>query len=225
MKTAIAVFGKTVGMSPVKTRLQKDLGKERTEHIYKEFCLCTRSVVTAVRAQFPDSIEMVWSVPEQNAVGIGLPQGWRGMWQGMGDGLGDKLDFVYTTLREEFDAVIMIGADAPHVPVSWLAEAVKTLATGSDFVFGPAADGGFYLFGGRKAVPAEVWRATPYSVETTCTVLKGQINRLGSVGKDLMPLADVDTIHELKAMAAFVAHHKSLMLECQTQLASAVTIL
>ena len=223
MKTAIAVFGKTVGLSPVKTRLQKDLGKERTEAIYKEFCRCTRSVVTAVKAQFPNNIAMVWSVPEQSAVGVGLPEDWRGMWQGMGEGLGDKLDFVYTTLREEFDAVIMIGADAPHLPVLWISEAVKNLEAGSSFVLGPAADGGFYLFGGRKDVPADVWRSTPYSVETTCSVLRGQLQRLGSIGKDLMPLADVDTIHELKAMASFVANHKPLMLECQAQLAATVS--
>ncbi|MEO0882500.1 MAG: TIGR04282 family arsenosugar biosynthesis glycosyltransferase [Pseudomonadota bacterium] len=68
--------------------------------------------------------------------------------QGTGD-LGDRLD------RALFEApigpVLFIGADAPDISRALVWQAFRSLQ-GHDAVFGPASDGGFWLFGLNKAV-------------------------------------------------------------------------
>ncbi|MDQ3494652.1 MAG: DUF2064 domain-containing protein, partial [Pseudomonadota bacterium] len=61
---------------------------------------------------------------------------------------------------------LLLGADAPQLRADDLVAAVRALDD-HDHVFGPSADGGFWLFGTRKPVPATAWRATPWSQADT----------------------------------------------------------
>ena len=67
------------------------------------------------------------------------------------------------------------------------------------FVIGETPDGGFYLFGGRKPIPAELWRSVSYSETSTALELKNKISEVGVV-KPLVSCADVDVIEDLKAV-------------------------
>src|SRR5262249_9880830 len=56
-------------------------------------------------------------------------------------------------LVEHGGAVVVIGADAPHLPAARLDEAAHALREGADLVLGPADDGGYYLIGLARPVP------------------------------------------------------------------------
>ena len=51
------------------------------------------------------------------------------------------------------DAVVLIGADSPTLPVAFFEQAFHQLETGADLVLGPATDGGYYLLGCTRQGP------------------------------------------------------------------------
>lgn len=75
----------------------------------------------------------------------------------------------------------LIGADCPQITSDQIEEAWERLDDGADFVVGPARDGGFYLFAGRKAIPADIWESVEYSAATTLASLVAKLAPLGEI--------------------------------------------
>ncbi|MEO8748113.1 MAG: hypothetical protein ABI379_10745, partial [Rhodanobacter sp.] len=67
------------------------------------------------------------------------------------------------------------------------------------FVIGDATDGGFWLFGGRVALPREVWTGVHYSHAQTASELRQQLMPFGAVG-NAGHLTDVDDVRDLPAL-------------------------
>jgi hypothetical protein len=57
-------------------------------------------------------------------------------------------------LRDGAAAVIVLGTDTPHVSMAAVGNACRALHAGADVVLGPAADGGYWLIGLRRDIPA-----------------------------------------------------------------------
>jgi glycosyltransferase A (GT-A) superfamily protein (DUF2064 family) len=191
MKLAVAVFVKTPGLSPLKTRLAAGIGAAAAHEFYRLAC----AAVAEVLAGAPD-LSPWWAVAE--AEGAGRWTGFPVVLQGEGP-LGSRLDRVYAQLRAKMP-VALIGADAPQLGVAQLEAARAALAGGASFVLGPAADGGFYLFAGRAPVPAEVWGSVPYSATDTAARLAAALAPHGRVAY-LEMLTDVDEAPDLLALA------------------------
>lgn len=223
-QVALVVFAKTVGLSPVKTRLQSGFGKEATERIYRSFCACTRTVLDEVASRSGHRVTRYWAVPEQEALALPMDPGWQVTWQGSGEGLGSKLSYVYDLLLKTHEEVVFLGADAPHLPVHYVIEGIGGLVSeGADYVFGPATDGGFYLFAGRKPIAATIWNAVVYSQSDTRKQLQKLLSLSGGkFSKDLPELQDIDTVEELRSLPAFCRAHADALLECQLSLAKIV---
>ena len=106
------------------------------------------------------------------------------------------------TLAQGHDAVVLVGSDAPDLPVEMISDAVAALhgeAAERRIVFGPAADGGFYLVGGRTA-PVEAFDGVRWGRDD---VLAAVTARAESAGLDVVlvrPWYDVDTEDDLKAL-------------------------
>src|SRR5579885_2070081 len=66
--------------------------------------------------------------------------------QGRGD-LGRRMARPFRILRR--GPVLVVGSDIPDVSAGHIAEAFRRLGS-ADFVFGPARDGGYWLFGARR---------------------------------------------------------------------------
>lgn len=67
-----------------------------------------------------------------------------------GRDLGERMSTCFRLLLgEDFDCVLLLGADVPHVRDEWIAEAETTLDE-ADVVLGPTDDGGYYLIGMRR---------------------------------------------------------------------------
>lgn len=191
MNDAIAVFVKTPGLSPLKTRLGATLG---TENAVEFFLLSVNAVAeTVVHA----NADIYWAVAESEALDHPLWQNFRPLHTGEGD-LGERQHRVYETLLKKYGRVLLIGADTPQLPVVFLDKAFSALNS-SDFVIGPARDGGYYLFGGRTSTKRKTWSSVRWSTGRTLQDLEAG---LPSTPVRLPLLTDIDTEEDLRYLAA-----------------------
>ncbi len=189
MNIAIAIFVKTPGISPLKTRLAATVGKEKAEEFYR---LSLRSIENTLSGL---NLNTFWAVGEREGLDNPLWIAFNRMHTGDGD-LGDRQSHVYHELLKTHDAVILIGGDAPQLSIDILNKAITALIT-KDFVIGPATDGGYYLLGGRKSISNKVWKGTPWSHAKTREIL---IQKLESAPYELETLTDVDTEVDLNTV-------------------------
>ena len=114
--------------------------------------------------------------------------------QGQGD-LGDRMARVLQGHRP--GPVCVIGADIPGINRADIAQAFKVLGP-CEAVFGPAADGGYWLVGLKNARPAPVtmfeqvrW-STQYALADSVASVRGL--RIAYLSEK----HDVDTLHDLR---------------------------
>jgi len=196
MKTAaIAIFVKTPGFSPIKTRLAKTKGQEFAETFYKFSLQATEEVITL--AVKNSSIQLVpyWAIAEQDAHDSPFWQSFDRL-ELKGNGLGPRLHHAYSKLKASHDFIFLLGADTPHLEAARVLEGIESLKQ-HNFSIGAALDGGFYLFGGNCNIPEKCWTNVTYSADTTLAELEAEIKNLGSI-EHLDPMSDVDTEEELK---------------------------
>ncbi len=109
--------------------------------------------------------------------------------------LGQKMHAAFTHMLREADAVVLIGTDCPDISSGLLSMALDGLQS-ADVVLGPAIDGGYYLIGLRRPVPA-FFEGMEWS---TSTVLAKTLERATALGLSvqLLPtLSDVDEPQDL----------------------------
>ena len=83
-----------------------------------------------------------------------FPAGWEVLEQ-RGDSLGERLAMVFTDLFARGHAtVVVVGSDSPGLPPAYVVQGAGLLRHVAAVV-GPAADGGFYLFGLSRAAWAQ----------------------------------------------------------------------
>lgn len=187
--TAVAVFVKTPGLSPLKTRLAAGIGPDGAMNFYLKSLAAVRNTLSSI-----ETIHPIWAVGEKNGLKNPLWSGFEKIHTGDGD-LGQRQHAIYSSLRTRFKNVILIGADAPQISEKHIRDAILALEK-SSYVFGPARDGGYYLFGGNKAVELDIWQQVPWSAEDTRDIFQGF---LGKEWTDIAPLTDVDTRPDLKS--------------------------
>lgn len=195
MMGAIAIFVKTPGLSPVKTRLAVKLGKKYAEKFYLASARAVADVVQT--ASQLDAIEGYYAVAEPSALEHSYWEDLPNVWQGEG-GLGERMSHVYQELLNDHDFVILVGSDIPQMPTEELLSASAWLPHNEQarLVFGPSVDGGFWLFGGNCHVPETVWTDVTYSAADTGTQFLDKIQRLGDVRK-VATLRDTDQQSDL----------------------------
>lgn len=198
MSGALAVFVKTPGISPVKTRLAVCLGENTAEAFHLASAHSVASVVRQLTIQ--TNVVGYYAVAEQAALQHRYWQDLPCLWQGEG-GLGERMAEIYHRLLDEHDFVILVGADIPQmtaadllVASNWLLEADR-----ARLVFAPSADGGFWAFGGNCKVAQNNWLDVLYSqVDTGAQFLK-KVEKLGQM-KIMPTLMDVDEVSDLLSL-------------------------
>jgi hypothetical protein len=138
------------------------------------------------------------------APGDWLPDGFRVIPQRSG-GLDERLAAAFADTHAALPLpMVLIGMDTPQVTPGLLADAAEALVSGeADAVFGPAADGGFWLLGLRKP-DRSLLAGVPMSRPDTG---RYQHDRLTSAGLRvaMMPeLTDVDTFREAELIAGAI---------------------
>lgn len=142
MKLAIAIFVKTRGVSPLKTRLAATIGQEKAEHFYRLSLNCIINTLKGIE------ITPYWAIAEEQCVNNSMWKNFDRMHTGEG-GLGERQSHIYHELLKHHDAVMLIGGDAPQLSEDIIHQAMEALKL-HDYTIGPADDGGYYLLAGKK---------------------------------------------------------------------------
>ena len=141
----ILIFAKPPRIGLAKTRLAKSLGSSVT----------ARRIATAIQARtVRAALRGPWDTVLYTAPDKELSNSLGGIWpvhlerrsQGTGN-LGDRMSKGLS--EAPAGPVLFIGSDAPDISAALLRQAVRALSR-HDAVFGPAPDGGFWLFGLNK---------------------------------------------------------------------------
>ena len=212
-RIGVAVFVKTPGLTPLKTRLANTIGRPAAEDFYRISCKCILSTLRKWIEFSEFEVSPYWAVSEADDVAADYWKSLPNIPQGDGD-LGAKLDSVYGWLMEHFDAAVLLGADAPQVTWQILESG---LPTSEDFVLGKAKDGGFYFFSGTKPLSKVQWQSIPYSQAQTFSRIDGLLKGEGRV-RYLGELSDIDfeedfdsLAHELDLVQSLTSEQKELV--------------
>lgn len=209
----LAIFVKTPGWSPLKTRLAQAIGKAAAEAFHRLAAAAVAEAAMRAQASMPGLVAY-WAVAEADALDAPIWRGLPRIAQGDGD-LGARMRSVCDTLRERHGRAVLIGADAPQLDAQDLLAACAALDA-HHHAIGPSEDGGFWLFATRVAVPDAAWSDTPWSQADTAMRF---LDALGdpSVAR-LRTLCDVDTVDDLAALAETL-FARSTLTPAQTALA------
>ncbi|NBB92192.1 MAG: DUF2064 domain-containing protein [Gammaproteobacteria bacterium] len=185
--TAIAVFVKTPGLSPVKTRLALSVGTARAERIYE---LCAYAVIELAERS---AIGPVYWATAEDAAAARRRWSSRPLLEQGGGELGERMHRVLAELVERHGSGMLLGADAPQIEPAVLRRAagwLKDEAAAS--VLGPAADGGFWTFGANHVPPLDRWERVAYSRPDTLKAFRESIGD-DPAWLELPMLTDIDT--------------------------------
>lgn len=179
----------------VKTRLAADIGCDAAALLYRAF---VEDLVERLHATWPLVLggDPAWPL---TAYGRWLPD-LHAVW-GQGDGdLGARMArLLQRAFDEGWSSAVLIGSDVPHLPSSFLDEAVARLEAGADIVLGPSADGGYYLVAMRRRWPVfdGIEWSTPRVLEQTLA----RAAELGARVEHLHVETDVDDGSDLSQVA------------------------
>ncbi len=162
-----------------------------------------RQAAVIAECALADTLDTVARTPAKRRVlalagrpGSWLPPGFEVIPQ-RGDGLDERLANAFDDAGG--GPAVLIGMDTPQVTATLLTAARDHLDDGADAVFGPAADGGFWLLGLRAPDPAMLL-GVPMSRSDTGA---RQLERLqGLRVATLATLVDVDTADDAVRVAA-----------------------
>lgn len=197
MTAGIAVFVKTPGFSPLKTRLAIRIGQDAAETFHRLSAMAVAEVIAEAQRAMPQ-LAAYWAVAEDDALDAPIWRDLPRIAQGDGD-LGARMQHVCDLLRQRHGRALLIGADAPQLRADDFITACEMLAT-HDCVLGPSEDGGFWLFATRGAVPDSAWNTTPWSQADTASRFLAALD--GRSVASLRRLRDVDSVDDLAALAA-----------------------
>lgn len=193
MKRTLIIMAKAPEAGRVKTRLGRTIGMGRAAEIFRRL----------LRITLEESVDPRWNV----IVAVeprGAVRSWGRLWprearviaQSGGD-LGARLQSAMRSAP--IGPVVVIGADAPAMRRRHIASAFAALGR-ADAVFGPAADGGFWLIGlaRRKRTPRlfhGVRWSSPHALADTEASLPAGLSRV-----HLEMLRDIDEADDLSAL-------------------------
>lgn len=198
---ALILLGKAPAPGKVKTRMCPPLSPRGAADFYA--CLLEDAAGEAAALRGIRRY-LFYAPPEGKAHFLAAPCARFLLREQKGGDLGDRM----TRAAEEAFAdgarrVILIGADCPALSAARIRSAFGELADAADAVFGPAADGGFYLAGLNGPAPS-LFRGIEWS---TPTVLAAVLSRCRQAGMTyaLLPVeSDVDTGADLAGLREWV---------------------
>lgn len=207
----LIVFAKKPILGKVKSRLAKDIGSEQALKVYRKLLHHTWETVCFWQRQ-EDKFRMIhwfwdsWEKPEPSLeydFKILERKEIREYKQSEDDNLGSKMSAAFEQIfsenhpsdttfhsqkidRKENSGAVIIGTDCPNMSETVLVDAFHFLQT-SDFVVGPALDGGYYLLGMQEFDP-KIFHGIEWS---TSSVLEKTLFNAKRVGKNVTLLGEL----------------------------------
>jgi uncharacterized protein len=195
-RQCLLLFLKYPERGKVKSRLAKDLNKDITLLLYKNFILDLLDTLKKgkfrVKICFhpPDSKEKVTDWLGNNYVY--MPQ--------IGEDLGERMKNAFTTVYSEgFSKAVLIGSDIPDLNDTVLDEASE--CDDHDAVIGPASDGGYYLIGFQNnTFLPEIFDGIQWGSGTVFKKTIGILKKNNRKVHILPEWQDIDRLDDLRAL-------------------------
>jgi len=185
MENAVIIFVRNPILGQVKTRLAKTMGNARALKVYERLLEHTHHVLQNI-----DCHKFVFYADGINTNDMWPASLYIKREQKSGD-LGEKMLAAFSDVfKEGYRKVLIVGSDCYDLTNEIVEEAFEKLHH-TDLVFGPAADGGYYLFG-QKQVHQQIFNVKEWS---TATVLSESLMlaEQDALSYTLLPvLQDVD---------------------------------
>ncbi len=193
--TAVAVFVKTPGLSPIKTRLAKTIGQQQAERWHQLAAMAVAEVAT--RAAIGP---VYFAVAETEGLTHPLWSDHKTLAQCDG-GLGQRMAEIHRILVERHGAGLLLGADTPQIEATELITAHQWLSEmAPKQIMGPASDGGFWAYGANQAIEPHHWQGVEYSRPTTRASFEAAMHEMGQ-WLSLAQKTDVDEAKDLAVAA------------------------
>ncbi len=199
LRPAVVLMMKAPLAGLVKTRLSPPLSAEEAASL----AACFARDATACASRACRTVVIAYAPASGRAtLETLLPGGLRWVEQ-RGAGLGERLETVSAEVfGMGFGPVVIIGADSPTLPPSYVESAAAALSNSrADAALGPTDDGGYYLVGLRRPAPG-LFRGVDWSTPRAYAQTAGNAARLGLRLLELPPWYDVDTPEDLARLRA-----------------------
>jgi uncharacterized protein len=202
MTAGIAVFVKTPGLSPLKTRLAAGTDAAFAHAWYER-----AAYAVAQAAQAPNA-QVYWAVAESAGLTARI---WQHLprlaqCQNPADDLGARMFYVTQALLSKHSAGILLGADTPHFEPEVITDVMTWLESPQPRqALARAYDGGFWLYGANCLAPKALWQSVIYSHANTAVEFAAAFAQVGEF--KAFPMAqDVDLAEDLPVCLAALQH-------------------
>ena len=197
-KNLVIILTKNPALGNGKSRLADTIGNEKALIVFKELIKHTVSITKEMDCdkwvQFSDHKneneffdESIYSIQLQE-----------------GNGLGDRMRNAFIKAKDEgYEKIILIGSDCYQLTQKELEKGFKILDS-TDFVFGPAEDGGYYLIGTRTTF-TKVFDNKTWSTKTVLYEAIRDIENADLTFGELATLSDVDYEEDLGELKKFIS--------------------
>lgn len=195
----LLIFARLPELGRVKTRLAAEVGPERALAVYE--AMLSDLLYSIGGSSDETEIEIVWA-PTSTANGESLRRafGERALAMQTGDTLGDRLSMAFSErfFFHQTEKIVAIGVDDPLLPRS-LVDRAFALLDSSEWVIGPATDGGYYLIGCRAgAFDPDIFRDVAWGTESVLRTTIGRIASWESAIAILPARSDIDVGEDLR---------------------------
>ena len=194
MTGTVLIVAKAPMAGRTKTRLVPPLSHDEAAALQTAMLLDT---IDACRHEC-DRVALLHPAGDDDALRALVPGGIECVAQG-GYGLAGALSTAIET-HTESGPVLIVSSDIPGIPEGAIREVFEALADGCDVVFGPAADGGYWLIGMRHPHP-EVFSRIPWSTPACLAVTLERCAEAGLRVHQVAEWRDVDTLLDLSLLA------------------------
>jgi len=197
-KNLLLIFAKAPEPGKVKTRLTPAISEKAAARLHQAFL---SDILSATRPLQTRRVLACWPTTEDPFFeALKKKESLQTITQ-KGRDLGEKMLNAFSWgFSEGFEKIVLIGSDAPSLPAEIIRSAFDILDN-TALVLGPSCDGGYYLIGGKKAMP-ELFRQLPWGTEK---ILEKTLVRAEQAGHhcQLLPFwYDVDRPGDLALLAA-----------------------
>ncbi|MBD1399920.1 TIGR04282 family arsenosugar biosynthesis glycosyltransferase [Pelovirga terrestris] len=195
----LGIFAKQPVPGRVKTRLCPPLTPEQAADLYQ---VCLQETVTRMQSLVGCELAICYSGDKDwfaaTFPGITLvPQ--------RGSDLGARLaQCLSDWLTAGYGAAVLIGSDAPDLPLERIEQAFSALET-ADLVHGPALDGGYYLVG-ETTHHAQLFQNISWSTDEVLAQSLAKATQLGLRSVLLEPWDDLDDLPALLRLVTRTPH-------------------
>lgn len=185
----LLLFTRHPELGKCKTRLAKKIGDLKALEVYSYLLQHTANVTKNVNAD-----KQVWYATQPVENDIWNHEYYTKKAQ-QGEDLGARMSYAFAEgFQEGYDKILIVGSDLLDINAALIEDAFEKLDK-TDFVLGPAQDGGYYLLG-MKSFRKEIFEDKNWS---TASVFNDTLISMGDKSVTLLEtLNDIDEYEDMK---------------------------